>query len=150
MKQKYGWDYLKQFNQLNPQLSRSINDVVPALVAKERAIDATTVGQVLTRKSMGDPLEVIYPEDEAVVLVAPIAILKDAPHPNAAKLFLNFLNSREYSETITKYFEQPIHAEVELPGAKSLAQVSTYTPKPEEVSADIPQIKEDWREEFGT
>ena len=149
MEQKYGWDYLVNFNQLNPKLSRSINDVVPALVAKERALGATTVGQILTRKSLGDPLDVIYPEDGAIVVVAPIAVLKDAPHPNAAKLFLNFINSREYSEVITKYFEQPIHQEVELAGAKSLAEVNTYTPQPEEISADIPKVKEKWREEFG-
>lgn len=149
MEQKYGWDYLVNFNKLNPKLSRSINDVVPALVAKERALGATTVGQVLTRKSLGDPLDVIYPEDGAIVVVAPIAILQKAPHPNAAKLFLNFLNSREYSEVITKYFEQPIHQDVALPGAKSLAEVNTYTPKPETISADIPQVKEKWREEFG-
>ena len=149
MEQKYGWDYLVQFNQLNPKLSRSINDVVPALVAKERALGATTVGQILTRKSLGDPLDVIYPEDGAIVVVAPIAVLKEAPHPNTAKLFLNFINSPEYSEVITKYFEQPIHQEVELAGAKSLAEVNTYTPQPETISVDIPKVKEKWREEFG-
>lgn len=149
MEQKYGWDYIEQFNQLNPKLSRSINDVVPALVAKEKALGATTVGQVLTRKSLGDPLDVIYPEDGTVVVVAPIAILEKSPHPNAAKLFLNFVNSPEYSQTIVKYFEQPLNQKVELPGAKSLAEVETYTPKPEEISADIPKVKEDWREVFG-
>ena len=149
MEQKYGWDYLVNFNQLNPKLSRSINDVVPALVTKERALGATTVGQILTRKSLGDPLDVIYPKDGTIVVVAPIAALKDAPHPNAAKLFLNFINSREYSEVITKYFEQPIHQDIELVGAKSLAEVNTYSPQPQEISTDILKVKEKWREEFG-
>jgi iron(III) transport system substrate-binding protein len=149
MEQKYGWDYLLKFNQLNPQLSRSINDVVPALASKERAIGATTVGQVLTRKSLGDPLDVIYPEDGTVVVVSPIGILKKAPHPNAAKLFLNFINSQEYSEVISKYFEQPIHKQVELPGGKSLTQVETYTPKPAVIKQNMPEFKEKWSQEFG-
>jgi iron(III) transport system substrate-binding protein len=149
MEQKYGWDYILKFNQLNPQLSRSINDVVPALVSKERAIGATTVGQVLTRKSLGDPLDVIYPEDGTVVVVSPIGILQKAPHPNAAKLFLNFINSKEYSQVLTKYFEEPLNQQVKLPGSKPLAQVKTYTPKPEEIKQNIPAVKEKWSQEFG-
>ena len=149
MQQKYNWDYMQQFNQLNPQLSRSINDVVPALASGERALGATTVGQVLTEKAAGNPLEVVYPEDGTVVVVAPIAILKDAPHPNAAKLFLNFVNSPEYSEVISKFYEQPINQQVELPGGKSLSEVETYTPKPEEIEQEIPLVKEKWSQEFG-
>ena len=149
MEQKYNWDYLQQFNQLNPQLSRSINDVVPALASGERALGATTVGQVLTEQAAGNPLEVVYPSDGTVVVVAPIAILENAPHPNAAKLFLNFINSPEYSEVISKFYEQPINQQVELPGGKSLAEVETYTPSPEEIEQEIPGVKEKWSQEFG-
>ena len=83
------------------------------------------------------------------MVVAPIAILKDAPHPNAAKLFLNFINSPEYSEVISKFYEQPINQQVELPGGKSLAEVETYTPSPEEIEQEIPGVKEKWSQEFG-
>jgi iron(III) transport system substrate-binding protein len=149
MEQKYGWDYLVKFNQLAPKLSSSINDVVPALVSQEKALGVTTVGQVLERKAVGDPIEVIYPEDETVVVVAPVGILKEAPNPNAAKLFLNFLNSPEYSQLIAKHFEQPINSGVKLETAKSFTEVPIYTPQATEIQANILKTKEKWLEEFG-
>jgi len=150
MQQKYGWDeYIVRFNQLNPKLGRSINDVIPVLVSGERAIGIATLGQTLTRKAQGDPLEVVYPTDGAVVVVGPISILHDAPHPNAAKLFMNFLMTKEYSELIAKYYEQPLTAGVSIPGAKTLKDMQPIVPTAAEIQRDIPEVIRKWRNEFG-
>lgn len=69
MQNLYGWDdYFGKFNGLNPKLGRSINDVMPVLVSGERALGISTLGQTLTRKAKGDPIDVIYPEEGAVVV----------------------------------------------------------------------------------
>jgi len=149
MQQLYGWDYLVKFNALNPKLGRSINTVVPTLVSGERALGVSTIGQTITRKSLGDPLDVIYPEEGAVTPVAPIAILEKAPHPNAAKLFMNFLTSKEYSEVVARFYEQPLRSDVEVEGAKSVANIETYTPSPMEINQDILEVKRKWRDLFG-
>ncbi len=150
MQQKFGWDnYFPQFNQLNPKLGRSINDPVADLVSGERAVGITTLGQLLSAKAKGNPVDVIYPAEGTVVVVGPVGILKDAPHPNAAKLFLSFLLSKEYSEVIAKYFEQPLHSDVAVAGAKPMKEMNPITPTPDQIKADILQVKRKWRDMFG-
>lgn len=150
MEQKYGWDeYIGKFNKLNPKLGRSINDVIPVLVSGERGLGIATLGQTLTRKAQGDPLDAVYPTDGTVVVVGPIGILKDAPHPNAAKLFMNFMMSKEYSELIAKYYEQPLVADVKIEGAQTISEMQVITPTPEEIQKGIPEIINKWRNTFG-
>jgi len=151
MQQKYGWDeYIEKFNKLNPKLGRSINDVIPVLVSGERPLGIATQGQTLTRKAQGDPLEAVYPTDGTVVVVGPIGILKDAPHPNASKLFLNFMLSKEYSELVAKYYEQPLRGDVKIQGAKTVSEIKAITPTPEEIQKGIPDIIKKWRNTFGS
>ena len=150
MQQKYGWDdYVVKFSQLNPQLGRSINDVIPVLVSGERALGIATQGQVLTRKAQGDPLEIIYPTDGAVLVVGPYGILKNAPHPNAAKLFMNFLMSPDYSELIAEYYEQPLLENVSLGEEQTIKDMQVLAPTPEEIQQGIPEIIGKWRDLFG-
>ncbi|WP_179228409.1 ABC transporter substrate-binding protein [Leptolyngbya ohadii] len=150
MDQKYGWDnYITKLNQLNPKLGRSINDVMPVLTSGERSLGIATLGQTLSRKAKGDPIDAIYPSDGAVIVVGPNGILKNAPHPNAAKLFMNFVNSKEYSELVAKYYEQPLRSDVTINGAQTVAQMNAVTLKPDEIHKGIPDVIRKWRTEFG-
>jgi iron(III) transport system substrate-binding protein len=150
MEQKYGWDdYIGRLNQLNPKLGRSINDVIPVLVSGERAVGIATLGQTMSRKAQGDPLDVVYPTDGAVVVVGPYGILKNAPHPHAARLFMNFLMSKEYSELVAKYYEQPLRSDVKISGAKTIPEMQATTISPEQVKQGIPTVITRWRNLFG-
>lgn len=150
MDQKFGWDnYFQQFNQLNPKLGRSINDAVTDIVSGERAIGIVTLGQTLTAKAKGNPVEVVYPSEGTVIVVGPIGILKDAPRPNAARLFMNFLLSQEYSELVAKYNEQPLRSDVKVAGARTISEMSPLIPTPAQIQAGIPQIRNKWRDKFG-
>lgn len=147
--QKYGWDqFFPQFNQQNPKLGRSINDVTADLISGERTIGVGSLGQFLAEKAKGNPIGIKYPSDGTLIVTGPIAILKTAPHPNAARLFLNFMMSKEYSQLIAKHFEQPLRADVALPGSKSLKDIPTLAPKPKEIQTGLPQIKKKWKELF--
>lgn len=150
MEQKFGWDnYFPQFNKLNPKLGRSINDPVTDIVSGERALGIVPLGQVLTAKAKGNPVDVVYPAEGTVVVVGPVGILKDAPHPNAAKLFMNFLISKEYSELVAKYFEQSLRGDVTVKGAKPLKEMNPIIPTPEQIKTGIPEIRKKWRDVFG-
>jgi iron(III) transport system substrate-binding protein len=150
MDEKYGWDqYFSSFNKLNPKLGRSINDAVSDIVSGERAVGIVPLGQVLTQKAKGNPVEAIYPEEGAVIVIGTTGILKDASHSNAAKLFMNFLMSKEYAELIAKYNEQPLRDDVLVKGSKPLTAMKPIILPTEKIKADIPKIKIKWREEFG-
>jgi len=151
MQQKYGWDkYIEKFNKLNPKLRLSINDVIPILVSGERVLGATLLGQAWLRKVQGDPIEVVYPADGTVVVVCTVGILKNAPHPNASKLFLNFLMSKEYSELLTTFYEQPLRGDVKLQGAKPASEIKVIIPTPQEIEKGLPDIIKKWRNTFGS
>lgn len=150
MDEKFGWDkYFPPFSKLNPKLGRSINDAVSDVVSGERAVGIVTLGQMLTQKAKGNPVEVVYPTEGAVVVAGPVGILKNAPHSSAAKLFLNFMMSQDYATLAAKYYEQPLRPDVAVKGAKPLAEMKPVIPTAEKIKAGIPQIKTKWRDEFG-
>jgi iron(III) transport system substrate-binding protein len=150
MDEKYGWDkYFSSFNKLNPKLGRSINDAMSDVVSGERAVGIVTLGQVLTHKAQGNPVEVIYPTDGTVVAIGSSGILQNAPHPNAARLFMNFLTSKEYAEVLAEYNEQPLRGDVLVKGAKALPEMKPIILSTEKIKVGIPTIKTKWRDEFG-
>ena len=92
----------------------------------------------------------VYPEDGAVLMVSPSGILKNAPAPNAAKLFMEFLLGKECNEIMVKQHQDSVNKHVKpLPGARSLSEVKTIRPTYEEIDKGIPEVKELFRDTFG-
>ncbi len=69
--------------------------------------------------------------------------------PNAAKLFMEFLAGPEYSRILAEGFEQPLRTDVPPPpGAKSLAEIKTFSPSVEQIEKQLPANKQKWRDTF--
>jgi iron(III) transport system substrate-binding protein len=150
MRKLYGWDYFKKLELNKPRIGRSINDTVTMLNAKESWVAAGPVATTLQSRDKGNPLAVVYPEDGAILMISPSGILKNAPAPNAAKLLMEYLYSRECNEIMVKLREDSINKHVKpLPGAKSLAEIKTIRPTYEEIEKGIPEVKEQFRDTFG-
>ena len=151
MRKNYGWDYFERMKANNPQIGRSINDTITMLNARERQVAAGADGTTLQSKDKGNPIGVIYPTDGAVLLLSPSSVLKDAPHPNAGKLFLNWLLSVEAAEIQAKERSPSIRPEVkQLPGQKAIKDVKIIPmPTFEEIHKGIPEIIEQFRDTFG-
>ena len=150
MKKLYGWDYFKKLEQNKPRIGRSINDTVNMLNAKESLVAAGPSATTLESKAKGNPLAVVYPEDGAVLMVSPTGILKNAPAPNAAKLFVEYLLGREGNEIMVKFAQDPVNKHIKpMAGGKSIADVKTIRPSYEEIEKGIPEVKELFRETFG-
>jgi len=150
MKKLYGWDYFKKLEQNKPRIGRSINDTVTMLNAKESIVAAGPSATTLESKAKGNPLAVVYPEDGAVLMVSASGILKNAPAPNAARLFMEYLLSRDGNEVMVQQHQDPVNKHVKpMAGAKSIADVKTIRPTPIEIEKGIPEVKELFRETFG-
>jgi iron(III) transport system substrate-binding protein len=150
MKKLYGWDYFKKLELNKPRIGRSINDTVTMLNAKESWVAAGPSATTLESKDKGNPLAVVYPEDGAVLMVSPSGILKNAPAPNAARLFVEYLLSQPCNEIMVKMRQDSINKNVKAaPGARSLAEVKTVRPTYEEIEKGIPEVKELFRDTFG-
>jgi iron(III) transport system substrate-binding protein len=150
MKKLYGWDYFDNLEKDKPQIGRSINDTVTALVAGERQVAAGADGSTLFSAARGNPLAVSYPSDGSVLIIAPSAIIKGTKHLNAAKLFMEYLDSIEAAKINAKHFAIPLRPEVPSPpGAKPISEIKTIRPSVAEIDKGIPDVIEQWRDTFG-
>lgn len=94
----YGWDFIRELVKQEPVILADARQQLE-WVARERYPVALFVamGIVQDFRKAGAPLKVIVPSDEFFMNAAGtyIALIKDAPHPSAARLFTNWLLTRE-------------------------------------------------------
>ena len=150
MEQRYGWDYFAKLNGLGPQIGRSIDDAVTVLNSGERIVGMSNPATALRSAAKGNPLAVVYPASGTLMVISPSGIIKGTSHPNAAKLFMEFLAGPEYSKILVENFEQPLRADVPpAPGGKSLADMKLFAPTAEQIEKELPANKAKWRDTFG-
>jgi iron(III) transport system substrate-binding protein len=147
----YGWDYFTALEKNKPQIGRSADDPVTLLNAGERGVGmGVSLAAPLLSQARGNPLKIVYPTDGTLAVYSPSAIPKNAPHPNAAKLFMEFAAGPGYAEVTSKYYIMPLRPEVPPPpGAKPFADVKLIQATPAEIEGGVPDIKEKWRDTFG-
>lgn len=64
---------------------------------------------------LGDDVEIVIPKEGTITAPYAISLVKGAPHPNAGKLWLNFIMSEAGQKIFAKGFVRPILPDVELP-----------------------------------
>lgn len=150
MRKLYGDEFFRKLEQNKPQVGRSIIDPVTNVVSGERLIAAAPSALGYLQASRGNPVGVAYPEEGAILMVLPSAIMANSKHPNAAKLFIDYLQSAESSQRAVEDYGLPL-----LPGVKprdgvpALADLKTIRPSIAEVVTGIPSVTEFWRDTFG-
>jgi len=151
LKKLYGWDFFEKLAKNNPQVGRSINDTVTMLNAGERIVAGSgPVGTAMESAGKGNPLAMTYPTDGSVLIIAPSGIPKGVKHPNAARLFMEYLLSVEASDIWVHHFNESMRPEVKaIGGAKSAADVKTIRPTVDEIVKGIPEVIRQWRDTFG-
>ena len=150
MRKLYGWQYFEKLEKNKPQIGRSINDTVTMLNSKERWVAAGPEATTLLSRDKGNPLGVIYPTDGSLLMVSPSGIPKNAPAPNAGKLFVEFLMGTEAAEVSVKAHSlSAIKGIKPAPGAKPLEEIKVIRPTDEEIAKGIPEVKEQFRDRFG-
>lgn len=103
------------------------------------AMDSYGYGVYRYRELEGAPIEGVWPEEGVPIRIAPLAIMKSAPHPNAAKLFLDWALSKEGQTKM-----------VELVGAYS-GRSDVPSPKGNPLLTEFkPLYIEDWEDYIAT
>jgi iron(III) transport system substrate-binding protein len=94
--EKLGWDWYESLAKLDPMIVQSVIDVTRTAAGGERAIALSALDYTFyQRKAEGAPIEAVYPTEGVPQVNSPQAVLKQAPHPNAARLFQDFSFSLE-------------------------------------------------------
>ena len=151
MRKMHGPDYLRRLEANKPQVGRSSIDPVTMMNAGERAIGvAVPSASTLFSMSRGNPLRLIYPPEGVIAAMSPSAIIRNAPHPNAAKLFMEFQTGPALSTAVRRLFNESIRPDVPPPeGSRPLSEVTLLAPSMEEAERGVPEVREQWREIFG-
>ena len=149
LQKMYGWNYFTRLSAGKPLLTRSIDDTVTILNSGERELAAGDPASTLRSAAKGNPLSVFYPTDGVVAVVDPSAIVAGTKHPNAARLFMEFLMSIDCAKIEAASFEQSLRPEVTPSGAKPLDQIKINRVVTEDVARNLTDVREKWRDTFG-
>ena len=98
---------------------------------------------VIRYKEDGQPVEIVYPQEGTPLATGPSAIFKAAPNPNAARLFQNWMHSREGQQLLVDCARQysPHAQTVEKPGVRPLKDIKLMKEDPAATEAAAEEIK---------
>jgi iron(III) transport system substrate-binding protein len=151
LRNQYGWEFFEKLAKNNPRVGRSINDTITMLNAGESAVAGSgPAATLLESVRKGNPLAMIYPTDGSVLIIAPSAIMKGCKHPNAARLFMEFLLSPVASQIWVDHFTESIRPEIPpSTDAKAAKDLKIIRPTVAEITKGVPDVIKQWRETFG-
>jgi iron(III) transport system substrate-binding protein len=106
----------------DPVLAATTAQMVDAVAEGRAAIAYNVVGSYASERAEADDrLGVVLPEDYTLVASRTAFIARDAPHPNAARLFLDWMLSREGQTLLAREWLPPVRTDM-AKGALAVAQ----------------------------
>jgi iron(III) transport system substrate-binding protein len=148
----YGWDYFRDLAKNKLHIVQSANDPAGVVASGERPVGVNGAEYFYYKTlKQGNPIKIIYPKEGVPLVVSPVAIAKDAPHPNAAKLFTEFIFSKESQQLLAdKEGLYTGHPEVTYPADKpKLKDLKLLPADADELEKRNPEIKKRFTEFFG-
>ena len=151
MVRELGWSYLEKLAQQQVLQIQSATDTPKKIVLGERPVMADgNESNVLLLKEEGKPIEVVYAAEGTPSIVQPSAVFTRAPHPNAARLFQNYLFSVEGQELFVSLGGlRSVHARVkDKPGRTPLSAIKVWKDDPAAVDTQGEHIKRRYTQIF--
>ncbi|HET9903830.1 MAG TPA: extracellular solute-binding protein [Xanthobacteraceae bacterium] len=151
MARDLGWSYFEKLAKQRVMQLQSATDPPKKVVAGERPVmvDGSEY-VVIQQKEKGQPIEPVYAVEGSPLIVGPNAVFKEAPNPNAARLFQNFCFSPQCQQLIVDHGGlHSAHPQVkEKPGRKSLKDIKAMKDDPAAVEKNAEEIKRRYAQLF--
>src|ERR1051326_8157090 len=144
MQRDLGWTFFEQLAKQNIMQVQSSADPPKKLDLGERAVMADgNEYNIFQMKEAARPVEPVYATEGSPLIIGPNGIFKDAPHPNAAKLFQSFCLSREAQQLIIDVGGlRSVHPDTkDKAGRKPLKDIKTMKDDAAAVEKEGDQIK---------
>ncbi|MGW3614778.1 ABC transporter substrate-binding protein [Micromonospora sp. NPDC005163] len=151
---KLGGDYLKSFAANKPRIFDSSAGQTDALTRGEVSVATMPVATGIGAIADGAPLTIAVPEEGAAGYPFYIGVGAQAPSPNAAQVFANWLLSKEAQEIAASQGDYPVRTDVKTPKIGD-----TELPAPDkgwlyraDTQTTLEHVEQDaklWREIFG-
>ena len=147
-----GWDYFEKLAKQRVMQVQSSADPPKKLALGERAIMADgNEYSMFIEKDKGSPVEIVYASEGSPLIVGPNALFKNAPNPNAARLFQSFCFSPEAQQLSIDFAGlRSLHPQTkEKPGRKPFSEIKKMKDDPAAVEKMSEQIKARYSKLFG-
>jgi iron(III) transport system substrate-binding protein len=147
-----GWDYLAKLAKQDVQQLQSTTATPKSIASGERAVmvDGNEYNMFIEidRKS---PVRIIYPKEGTPFVTSPTAIFADAPHPNAARVFQNFLYTVKAQQLVVDMGgARSLHPDVKEPANRTpLSKIRMLPDDPAAMLPLVSEIKKHYTELFG-
>jgi iron(III) transport system substrate-binding protein len=144
LSRELGWSYFEKLAQQKVLQVQSAADPPKKLLLGERAVMADGNDyNLLLLKEQGKPVEVVYASEGSPLIIVPSGVFRNAPNPNAARLFQSFYFSPEGQQLLVDNFaHRSFHAQIkEKPGRQPLSALKLLKSDPAAVLAQSEDIK---------
>lgn len=120
-----GWEFMKAMDKNTKQYFDSGSLMMQSIGRKEASISFSTLNHILDNKINNNlPIEIINLESGYPVITDGIAVIKNSPHPRAAKAFVEFAGSAEVQSMLANEFNRmPTHPEAYSESPEWMADV---------------------------
>ncbi len=148
----YGWDYYRELRKNNPAIVQAASQGVNMVASGERAILLEGNHYNAMRiKDKGNPVDVIFPTEGVVFILSPTGISKNAPHPNAAMLFVEHMFSRSIQQLLIDRTSLYVpHPDVKYPAdMPPLGSLKILSVPVEELARRAAEVKQTFSAIFG-
>ncbi|MBN2751975.1 MAG: ABC transporter substrate-binding protein [Rhodospirillaceae bacterium] len=119
----FGWGFFEDLRKNGAKMGKGSGQVVDDTASGELLASLGVDYITLDKISKGATLGLAYPP-EVIVIPSPAAIIKGTEHLEVAKLFIDFLLSKEGQTIIAEGGTLPVRTDVEVPGKYNLPQVA--------------------------
>jgi iron(III) transport system substrate-binding protein len=150
MNNLYGWQYFEKLKANKAFVGRSLVDPPTSIGSGERKVGIGPGNLTLNLAAKGTPLQTVYPDDGTIIGFSPTSILTSSLRPNAAKLFVEFLLSKEAQTMATSEFTTPTRLDVKpQPGVARISERKGIMRDADQLHKELPGLIEKWRDTFG-
>jgi len=147
-----GWGFFEKLAEQKILQVQSAAEPPKKIQVGERAIMSEGNDYNLTLlKEQGQPVEAVHPAEGTPVIIVPCGIFRNAPNPNAARLFESFLFGAEAQQVFVENFaHRSFHARVtEKAGRAPLSSFKLLRADPAAVLMQSEDIKARYTKIFG-
>jgi iron(III) transport system substrate-binding protein len=147
-----GWGYFEQLAKQGVQQLQSTTATPKSIASGERAVmvDGNEYNMFIEIKNKS-PVKIIYAAEGTPFISSPMGLFAKAPHPNAARVFENFVYTPKIQQLLVDVGGQrSVHADVKEPADRTpLSQIKLLPDDPAAMMPQVNDIKKKYTQIFG-
>ncbi|MDZ7324354.1 ABC transporter substrate-binding protein [Kosakonia sacchari] len=110
-----GWQYYEKLKENGAMLQSGNGAVVSAIASGSKAYGVLVDYMAIREKAKGAPIEFVFPKEGVSIVTEPVAMMKNAKNPQAAKAFIDFVLSDEGQKLVLQQGYLPADANLPVP-----------------------------------